>query len=207
MLWSFPRQRSGIGRVPPPSKPRSQEGFLVTWALKFGEFGSFATWTLQRLVTVTIDQAACLRITSKVTSTSMTWSSLHSSTAAVSSPALVEAALFSAATSGVASAGGSAASSTCHTKFHGDGALKLAGLPRTNGFPLDAFTANPGFMQSACTHDGQVNDHLNEISDIKAAANSAGVDVRLSSAVIMQETIGCVRARTTPNDTPNTSLM
>jgi len=141
MLWNFPRQRNGIGRVPPPSKPISQEGFLITWALKFGEFGPFATWTLQRLVTVTIGQAACLRITFKVISIRMTWSSLHSSTAGVSSPALFSAALFSAATSRVASAGGSAAGSTCHTQFHGDGALKLAGIPRTIGFPLDVLSA------------------------------------------------------------------
>jgi len=60
---------------------------------KFGEFGP-----IQRLVTVTIGQAVCLRIVSELTSTSMTWSPPYSSAAGLSSP--VDAALFPAATSG-----------------------------------------------------------------------------------------------------------
>ncbi len=164
---------------------------------KFGEFGP-----IQRLITVTIGQAVCLRIMSELTSTSMTWSPPYSSAAGLSSP--VEAAPFPAATSRVTSAGGSAAGSTSHTHFHGDGALTLAGLPRTIGFTLDAFTANPRSLQVSVT---DINNPLDEISDIKSAANSAKVDVRFLFTAIMQESVGYVRARTTPNYTPNPSNM
>lgn len=115
----------------------------------------------------------------------------------LSSP--VEAALFLAATSGTASAGGSAAVPTCHTHFNGDGALKLAGLPIRKWASFGCLHANPCLMQPPCIRDRQVNDPLDEISDIKAVANSARVDVRFLFAVIMQVSIGCVRARSTPN--------
>jgi hypothetical protein len=52
-----------------------------------------------------------------------------------------------------------------------------------------------------------INNPLDEISDIKSAANSAKVDVRFLFTAIMQESVGYVRARTTPNYTPNPSHM
>ena len=66
-------------------------------------------------------------------------------------------------------------------------------------------------MQASCASSGQANDSPDEISDITLAVNSVasstGVDARFIFAVIMQESSGCVRVKTTANAVQNSGLM
>ena len=58
-------------------------------------------------------------------------------------------------------------------------------------------------MQTSCAADGQTNDQTAEIAAIKSSINSisasTGVDQRFIFAVIIQESKGCVRVKSTPN--------
>lgn len=107
------------------------------------------------------------------------------------------------------------AGSSDYTTFTGDGSAG-AGWPSENKWLSfsDAFNANMGDMHSSCANaiiSGQENDSPDEINDIKTAvtstASSTGVDARVIFAVIMQESHGCVRAKSTGTDASNPGLM
>lgn len=109
------------------------------------------------------------------------------------------------ATPSAASSSSSTTSSTGYKTFTGDGSTG-AGWPSADQWvDFDtAFTKNKPTMQTSCkTVDQQENDTGSEIDDMKAAieasSSSTGVAKEFILAVIMQESSGCVRAKTTPN--------
>ncbi|KAI9741568.1 MAG: hypothetical protein M1818_004374 [Claussenomyces sp. TS43310] len=76
----------------------------------------------------------------------------------------------------------------------------------------DMFTANEVYMRESCANNGWgANDSDDEIADImsgiEAVAAASLVDHRFILAVIMQESVGCVRVPTTDNGVSNPGLM
>ncbi len=74
------------------------------------------------------------------------------------------------------------------------------------------FTANTVNMLVSCGNNGWgANDSQDEINDIRAGIEAvaaiSGVDHRFILSIIMQESVGCVRAPTTSNGVTNPGLM
>ena len=73
------------------------------------------------------------------------------------------------------------------------------------------FTANKEIMEKSCATFGLANNSPEEIKAIhdntKSIAASSGVDARFIFAVIIQESKGCVRVKTTSHSVQNPGLM
>jgi hypothetical protein len=102
---------------------------------------------------------------------------------------------------------------TGYTLFEGDGSI-ADGWPSQENWKSfkQSFSANQEVMRSSCSANGWGEDNSEqEISDIRdairAAADETGVDDRFILAILMQESNGCVRVKTTDNGVQNPGLM
>ena len=100
-----------------------------------------------------------------------------------------------------------------YTYYTGDGS-DADGWPDESvwGDYTDLFNANVPLMEEGCGNNGWGdNDSATEVDDINTAiqalASQTGVDERVILAIIMQESIGCVRVPTTDNGVVNPGLM
>ena len=107
--------------------------------------------------------------------------------------------------------GGSAVDS--YTYYTGDGSSG-DGWPATSQWASyeSLFAANTPLMQEGCGNNGWgANDSDDEVaginSAIEAVAAQTGVDHRFILAIMMQESVGCVRVPTTDNGVVNPGLM
>lgn len=98
--------------------------------------------------------------------------------------------------------------------FAGDG-LVSQGWPSTQKWIADfedMWESNQEVMKSSCTPQGWGEDNSEaEIKDIKTAigevSKESGLDARYILAIVMQESNGCVRVKTTDNGVINPGLM
>lgn len=97
--------------------------------------------------------------------------------------------------------------------YTGDGSVQ-AGWPNQSAWGSydQLFNDNKPLMQQSCGNNGWgANNSADEINNINAAikqvAGEAGVDSRFILAIVMQESVGCVRVPTTNNGVRNPGLM
>ncbi|OAP59427.1 hypothetical protein AYL99_06725 [Fonsecaea erecta] len=91
----------------------------------------------------------------------------------------------------------------------------LAGRTYHNGSRLEImFAVNRNFMRVSCVNLGPDNgpdnsdEEINQIWDaVQTASSQTNVDHRFILAILLQESNGCVRVRTTDNGVPNPGLM
>ncbi|KAJ9610845.1 hypothetical protein H2200_005622 [Cladophialophora chaetospira] len=102
-----------------------------------------------------------------------------------------------------------------YTTFSGDGSAG-AGWPSMAQWASfeDMFNANKGIMRVSCVNLGNENgpndteDEIGKVWDaVQLAAQMSNVDHRFILAVLLQESKGCVRVRTTNNGVSNPGLM
>jgi hypothetical protein len=93
---------------------------------------------------------------------------------------------------------------TCKSKkfYSGDGSTKAGWPAESTWASFDKlWSANLATIKVSCTQFGQANNSDQETADLKSAitsvAKSSGVDSRFILAVVMQESKGCVRVKTT----------
>lgn len=123
-------------------------------------------------------------------------------TSATASPTSAASAAASSGGSATASAGG--AGSTVYTFYQGDGSTG-AGWPDQSAWVGDfetMFNTNKNEMSQSCTNlqagGNDSGDEITAIHDaIQSISGSSGVDPRFILAVVMQESKGCVRIKTT----------
>ena len=107
-----------------------------------------------------------------------------------------------------------APSSTGHAvTYQGDGSA-AAGWPRKQdwiGSFEKMFSMNEPALRISCSQFGQPNNSPTEIADLKSAiqkvSESTGVDSRFILAIVMQESVGCVRVWSTSYSVVNPGLM
>lgn len=100
-----------------------------------------------------------------------------------------------------------------YNMYYGDGSVE-------QGWPADTawgsfdelWNANYNTMQNSCVWNGWgINNSEQEIAAINSAiqtvSGETGVDNRFILAIVMQESVGCVRAPTTDNGVRNPGLM
>lgn len=134
----------------------------------------------------------------------------NGSTGSVSTKGSVEG---SVAVSAINDADGAGAGTDVYKFYEGDGTTG-AGWPDTTAWVSfsDMFEANKAVMKSSCSSVFGVPDNSDEeisaIHDaIESVAESSKVDHRFILAVIMQESKGCVRVKTTNYGVRNPGLM
>ncbi|KAI1333123.1 putative muramidase [Xylariaceae sp. FL0255] len=100
-----------------------------------------------------------------------------------------------------------------YTYYSGDGS-DAAGWPDMSDWASfdELWSTNVVLMQEGCGNNGWgANDSDDEVAGIQSAiqsvAASTGVDERFILAIVMQESVGCVRVPTTDNGVVNPGLM
>jgi len=106
---------------------------------------------------------------------------------------------------------GIGAGTDAYTLHTGNGASGFPSIDQWVNFE-DMFSNNEVFMFESCENNGWgANDSQDEVNDIKAAIEQVAaetfVDHRFILAVIMQESVGCVRVVTTNGGVSNPGLM
>ncbi|EXJ67761.1 uncharacterized protein A1O5_09107 [Cladophialophora psammophila CBS 110553] len=110
---------------------------------------------------------------------------------------------------------GAGAGSDIYRTYSGDGSAS-AGWPEMAQWVSfeDMFNANKNFMRVSCVNLGSDNgpdnsdEEIDQIWDaVQSASSQTNVDHRFILAILLQESNGCVRVRTTDNGVPNPGLM
>jgi hypothetical protein len=114
---------------------------------------------------------------------------------------------------GGSSSSSGSSGSDAYKVYSGDGSTSAGWPSESQWVSFDSmWSANVPIMQKSCTNLGDYpNSSAQEISEIKSAisaqAAASGVDARFILAIMMQESKGCVRVKTTAWGHANPGLM